>query len=173
MPSKLFLSIALSLLEYFAFAQEVSTEKERKHFASFTFAYGIVPQGAAEDNISEGHVVPATGADYLFRIAPKWEVGIMVDYELAKYVIPRKEGLIRERAFIATGVIAYNILPQLSVFGGGGVEIEKHKNLGIARLGIEYSFPLKNYWVIPVGFFGDFKEGYQNYSFSVGIGRSF
>jgi hypothetical protein len=173
MPVKFFLSIVLSLQICFAFAQEEENEKERKHFLSGTFSYGIVPAGSAEDNLTDGHLVPAIGFDYLYRVAPKWEVGIVADYELATYIIPRKENLKRERAFIVSALTAYNIFPTWSVFAGVGVELEKHKSFAIIRLGTEYSIPLKNRWVIPIGVFVDFKEGYESYSVGLGIGRSF
>ncbi|MCT4622195.1 MAG: hypothetical protein N4A46_01135 [Schleiferiaceae bacterium] len=166
------LTLLFLFLIQLSWAQEEDPMKYR-HFASVTFAYGIVPQGSDEDNIEKGHLVPALGADYLFRLAPKWEVGLMVDFELATYVIPRKENLKRERALLIVPVGVYNILPGWSAFGGAGIELEKHKNLPVFRLGTEYSFPIKNRWVIPVGIFMDVKEGYENFSFSVGIGRSF
>ena len=173
MSLKTFLSAFITLVCLVGFAQEEKAKMEKRSFASITLAYGIVPQGSDEDNIEKGHLVPAAGADYLYRVGPKWEVGIMVDFEFATYIIPRDDNLIRERAFIAVPVVAYNILPPWSLFAGYGIEFEKHKNLGVFRLGTEYSFPLKNRWVIPVGFFMDVKERYENFSFSVGIGRSF
>lgn len=176
MSFKTILSVSFTLICLVGFTQEEKGEKakiEKQSFASVTLAYGIVPQGSNEDNIEKGHLVPAAGADYLYRVAPKWEVGIMVDFEFATYVIPRENNLIRERAFITVPVLAYNILPPWSLFVGYGIEFEKHKNLGIFRLGTEYSFPLKNRWIVPVGIFLDVKERYENFSFSVGLGRSF
>jgi hypothetical protein len=173
MPLKIFLSIAIALHVSFVIAQEEISDKERKHFLSGTFSYGIVPAGSAEDNITDGHLVPAIGFDYLYRVASKWEVGIVADYELATYVIPRKENLKRERAFIVSALTAYNIFPTWSAFAGVGIELEKHKNFAIIRLGTEYSIALKNRWVIPIGIFVDFKEGYESYSVGAGIGRSF
>ena len=147
---------------------------QNRHFASFTFAYGVVPKGADEDNLNhKNHLVPSLGADYLYRLAPQWELGIMVDWELARYIIPHKEELIRDHAFIATIVGAYNVTSSWSVFGGGGIEIEKHKSFAIWRLGTEYGFDLGNRWTLPIGVFMDVKEGYENYSFSIGVGRAF
>lgn len=175
MKNLLLLIFVFSLSQNMSGQEEEVEVKEPKHFVGVTLAYGIVPKGASEDNLEgKGHVVPGVGADYIYRFAKRWEVGAMVDYELASYVIPRKEDLIRERAFIVCGVVAFKLREPWNVFGGIGAELEKHKSFFIYRLGTEYSFGLgKSGWVIPLGVFMDVKEGYENFSVSVGIGKTF
>lgn len=132
-----------------------------------------VPQGANLDNLNEkGHFVPGLGADFFYRFLPKWEIGTMIDYEFDHYIIPRKNELERERAFVATLMFAYTINARWNIFAGAGMEFEKHENLVVGRFGGEYVIPLKKGWFIPVGSFIDFKPGFQSISLSIGIGKS-
>ncbi|SNR52214.1 hypothetical protein SAMN06265371_104255 [Lutibacter agarilyticus] len=139
--------------------------------------YGIdhikegVKHGDAIDE--EGHWVSSIGIDYFRGISEKWGVGVKFDIQLGHYIIPHKENLERENAFIALAVGSYKILPKWGVFAGAGVEFEKNENLGVIRVGTEYLFHLKHGWAIPVGFFWDIKEGYDVYAFTVGIAKHF
>lgn len=167
----LFLFLTIGHLLY---AQEDKEEKENRHYLSITFADTYIPQGSGLDNLDhKGHFVPSIGIDYLYRLKPRIEVGVMMDFELGHYVIPHKEDLERENAFVLCAVATYEILPKWNAFIGGGVELEKHHNLGVFRLGTEYNFDIGEGWSIPLGTFYDIKEGYDTWSVSVGIGKSF
>ncbi len=96
----------------------------------------------------------------------------MADIELGNYVVINKD-LNRENAFIIAGVGAYTISDHWTVFGGGGIELEKHNNLAILRLGLEYNAKLGNGWIIAPGLFFDFKEGYDTWSLVLAIGKAF
>ena len=133
-----------------------------------------ISKGANVDNLNDkGHFVPGVGLDYFYRSDHRWEVGIMMDYEFATYVIPRKENLIRDRALILVPAVAYTLHPRWTAFAGGGIELEKHQNLFVFRLGMEYGQPIKNGWFVPLGVFFDWKEGYDALSFCFGIGKAF
>lgn len=121
----------------------------------------------------EGHWVSSIGIDYLRRISEKWEVGVKFDIQLGHYIIPHKDNLERENAFIAIAVGSYELLPSWAVFAGGGIEFEKNENLGVVRVGTDYSFHLKHGWALPIGFFWDIKEGYNVYAFTVGLAKHF
>ena len=137
---------------------------------SFTW----VPEGAGLDNLDEkGHFTPGMGIDFFYRFHPRWEIGAMADIEFDHYLIPRKDDLERERAFVFTGMVAYTLGKRWNLFAGGGVEMEKHEWLPVGRFGIEYVVPMQNGWFLPIGGFVDFKPGYQAYSTMIGIGKSF
>ena len=62
-------------------AEDHEEELER-HGISLNFAYSFIPKGAKEDNLNNrGHFVPGIGIDYIYKLQPKWEVGLMVDIE--------------------------------------------------------------------------------------------
>lgn len=174
----IFFLLFLICLPDLSFAQEKTEHKngelENKHFIGFTYAQTFIRKGANEDNLNDrGHFVPAIGMDYFYRIHHKWELGIMLDYELGTYIIPRKDNLIRENAFIIALIAAYTLTDRWNLYVGGGIELEKHKNLIVGRFGGEHLFPLKNNWYIPLGLFFDVKEGYDAWSLSVGIAKEF
>jgi hypothetical protein len=147
---------------------------ENRHFISFALSGTWIREGADEDNLNEkGHFVPGIGLDYFYRLHPKWEIGVMFDLELATYVIPRKDDLIRDRAILIVPTGVYSFSSRWNAFVGLGVELEQHQNLFIFRLGAEYSIPLKKGWIIPLGVFFDWKEGYDAFSFNIGIGKEF
>ncbi|KXX68627.1 transporter [Flammeovirga sp. SJP92] len=169
----LFFITCLTCLSVFAQHPEEAGH-DKKQFISITIAQTFIPKGANMDNLNhKGHFVPGIGFDYLYRVKPKLEVGVMLDFELGRYIIPHKDDLVRDHAFVVAGVLAYSITPHWNVFGGGGIELEKHHNLGVFRLGTEYNFEIGKHWSIPVGLFYDIKEGYDTFSLSVGIGKAF
>ncbi|ANQ50293.1 hypothetical protein MY04_2925 [Flammeovirga sp. MY04] len=173
---KVIVFISIVFFSFSAVAQDLHEveKKENKHFVSITFAQTYIPQGVDMDNLNhKGHLVPGFGIDYLYRLSPKFEIGAMVDYEMGSYIIPHKEDLIRDHAFVLVGVATYTILPNWNIFLGGGVELEKHHNLGVFRMGTEVNFNIGRDWSIPVGYFYDIKEGYDTSSISVGIGKAF
>ncbi|MBB3698051.1 hypothetical protein KMW28_07625 [Flammeovirga yaeyamensis] len=178
MNYKILSSIIVTLLfclvfQNSAIAQE-EKESEGRHFISVTFAQTYIPKGTNQDNLNhKGHFVPGIGFDYLYKIKPRFELGVMADIELGRYIIPHKEDLERDHALVLVGVATYTLLPSWNAFVGGGIELERHHNLGVLRMGTEYNFAIGNNWSIPVGIFYDLKEGYDSWSISVGLGRSF
>jgi len=153
--------------------EETSTHHEEKHLIALTFGYSYIPKGSEEDQTeTTGVFVPSIGLDYMYRIHQRWEIGLMADVELGNYVIRQTE-LNRENAFIIAAVGLYKISNGWSVFGGVGIELEKHKNLAILRLGTDYSFGLGKGWIVAPGITYDLKEGYDSWSISVAIGKGF
>jgi hypothetical protein len=153
--------------------EEVDKDPEEKHLIALSLGYSYIPKGGEEHHSeTTGVFIPSIGLDYLFRINQRWEIGLMVDFELGNYVIIHKE-LNRENAFVVAGVGAFKISKHWAVLSGVGIEIEKNKNFAILRLGSDYSFSLGKGWIIAPGFFCDIKEGYETWSFSVAIGKGF
>jgi hypothetical protein len=153
-----------------AYAQE---EELTKNLLTGAFGYSFVPKGGAEgDTEVSGVLVPSIGLDYFRRVSPKWEVGTMIDLELSDYLIIEKN-LNRSKALVITGIAAYNFIGNWTVFGGLGVELEKHKNFMVTRFGAEHAFKFDNNWLISPGCFYDIKEGYDTWSISVAFGKEF
>lgn len=117
--------------------------------------------------------ISSVGIDYLRHISDKWGVGAKLDLQLGHYIIPHKEDLERENAFVVLAIGSYQILPKWFAFAGAGMEFEKSEHLGVIRVGTEYAFHLKHGWALPAGFFWDIKEGYNVYAFTIGIAKHF
>ena len=154
-------------------AQESKRNAEDKNVMTVAFAASYIPAGTQQDNINKGHLVPGIGIDYFRKINERFDLGTMMDIELATYVIPRKEDLIRDKAFVVTIIGSFMINDNWGVFLGPGYELEKHKSFPIFRVGKEYLIRFNSVWFIPVGFFYDAKDGYDTYSLSVGAGINF
>lgn len=152
---------------------EMELEMEGRHFIALSFGYTYIPKGAnLESSEQEGFFVPSVGLDYMYRLTPRWEVGTMLDVELDHYLIFDKE-LERENAFIATIVGLYKVTPRFSVYAGGGIELETHKNLAVFRIGVDSPIPIGRNWIMAPTFIADFKEGYDTWSLAVSIGKEF
>ena len=161
----------LCFLSVNTFAQE--HEQEKKNLLAFSLGYTYIPKGSIYDaEEATGVFVPSLGLDYFRRLHPRWEIGIMADVELGEYVFFEKE-LNRENAILLAAMVSYNITRHINFFAGGGMEFEKHKNLGVIRLGGEYVFKLPKTWVISPGFFFDFKEGIDTWSLNLSFGKEF
>lgn len=158
-------------------AQEKNTDKGPKKgdmVISFSPSMTWIPEGAQQDNRNnEGHFAPGMGMDFFYRLSPKWEIGTMLDIEFAEYIIPRKNDLKRERAFVVTLMGAYTLSSRWNLFFGGGVELERHESFPVFRVGGEYVIPLKQEWFIPMGAFVDVKPGFHAWSLMIGIGKTF
>ena len=142
---KLVTILLLLTCNYASFCQEESTKKNNLLTGSFGYSY--VSKGAEEGASSaEGVFVPSIGIDYFRRIHPKWEIGTMIDLELSNYLIFEKQ-LNRHKALVITGIVAYNLSENWTVYAGGGIELEKHENIFVGRFGGEYGFKLKKEWV--------------------------
>ncbi len=175
MLKKFFITIAIFVLAISANAQnkEAKESEEPKHILAVGIGYTYIPKGAAEDALeAEGVFVPSIGLDYFYRIAPRWEIGLMTDLELGEYLVFEKD-LNREYALVVAAVANFSLTENLKLFAGGGIELEKNKNLRVFRLGIDYGFKLKKNWILAPGFFFDIKEGYDTFLISIAIGKEF
>lgn len=146
-----------------------------KNFVLFEYGYTHIMEGVGHNNVTEekGHWVSSFGLDYFRLLNEKWRIGVKLDYELGHYIIPHKENLKRENVLIVIPSAAYIVLPGWALYAGAGMEFEESENLFVMRLGTEYAFDLGRGWEIPIGFFGDFKKGYNVYAFTIGIGKFF
>lgn len=155
--------------------EDIHVESHGKNLIAIDYGIDHIKEGAkhVESTEETGLWVSSIGIDYFREISERWEVGVKLDIQLGHYIIPHKENLERENAFIALAVGSYQLLPNWNVFAGAGMEFEKNEHLGVIRVGTEYSFHLKHSWAIPVGFFWDIKDEYNVYAFTVGIAKHF
>lgn len=142
-----------------------NNHKEGKHIVAASIGYTYIPKGASlhgHDN-DKGFFVPTIGLDYFYEVAHKWEIGLMLDFELDHYVITSKD-LERENALLVIGVGSYEFARGWHVLGGGGIELEKNENVAVIRLGVEKKFELPNHWSIGPSFLWDLKKDYDTWS---------
>ncbi len=173
--------ILLFLIPHITIAQEEeageremeSESEELRHFISLSFGYTYIPGGAEVDATeADGFLVPSVGFDYMYKLAPRWEIGTMMDVELDHYLVVDKD-LERENAFIAAVIGLYKVTPRFSLFAGGGMEFEHNENLAVLRVGADSPIPLGRDWILAPTLIFDFKEGYDTWSLAVSIGKEF
>lgn len=158
------------LEEEFSLEEE---EFEHKNSILVSFGYTYIPDGAErEDEGSKGFFVPSIGLDYAREIGERWELLLMLDWELSHYVIVKDE-LEREKAFISIIGAAYRPFSELYIFAGAGMEFEKNENLFVTRLGAEYMYGLNERWFLAPAFFFDFKKDFPTYTIAVGLKYKF
>ena len=170
----LFMEISeLTAQEVIEHENEHVEAKEPTQLLGVSFGYTYVPKaGEIGGSEATGVMVPSIGLDYFYKISPKFEVGTMIDLELANYLIFEKD-LSREKALIVSAVGVYALMGELNVIAGGGVELEKHKSFGVLRFGMDYSWTFKNNWLLAPGVFYDLKEGYNTWAVSINFGKEF
>jgi len=127
--------------------------------------------------LSVGKVIggdsPATsqaGFDYLYRLNPKWEIGVQLDFIFEK-------GYDDLEAYAVVPIAAYSITNRIPLFFGVGVEQDrttKHNEF-LVRLGGEYSIFLskdQRLMLLPGGFV-DWINGDVNGSVVLALGYVF
>ena len=151
-----------------------SHELSKKYKLSFALGYTHIP-AAFEHGEKEASVfVPGIGLDFFYSINHKWGIGLVADLELGEYLVDfNRKDLNRERALILGILGTYELMSHWELLFGGGIEIEKHKNLGIIRLGMEYEIPIGKDWSLAPALFFDFKEAFSTWAFSMTIGKRF
>ena len=59
------------------------------------------------------------------------------------------------------------------IYTGGGIEIEKHHNFAVLKIGTDYELQMSNNWDISASFTFDYKEKYTSWSLMVTVGKHF
>lgn len=154
----------------------IKKRESRKNIIAFSPGLTFIPAGTNEDMSSSGITVPTIGFDYLRRIHKNWEIGIMIDFELGKYGVPKKyEDLKRHNALVLAAVSAFTIPnTNINFYGGFGMEFEKHEHLALLRVGVEYTINLGDKgWVLGPNAFMDYKDHYETWAVAVAVGKEF
>lgn len=151
----------------------VHHEKHARHLVAAGFGFTFIPvAGNLHDTEARGLFVPSVGLDYMFHLAKRWEIGLMLDYELDHYMIADSQ-IEREHAFLATLIGMFKISEHWGVFAGGGIEIEPHEHLPVFRMGTEYTIDLRKNWLLIPKFYFDLKKNYDTWSLQLSIGKRF
>jgi len=148
-------------------------EHDHKHLLGAGAGFTFVPLG---DQLGEtdarGLYAPNVGLDYFYRISKRWGAGFLGVIELDHYVVT-DEQVERENALNLTLVGMFSAARYLDIFLGGGIEIEQHDNLGLLRLGSQYSIQVGRHWALVPRLYFDFKGNYNTWTFGMSFARKF
>lgn len=149
-------------------------DQDHKYKIAIAPGYSLIPAGFDDAGGNESVFAPSIGLDFFYSLNHKFSLGVVADLELANYLVNfDRESLQRERALILALIGTYEVLPQWALLVGGGIELERHKNLGVVRLGTEYEIELGKEWSLGPSLFFDIKEAFSVWAFSVAIGKRF
>ena len=146
----------------------------KKHRVALEFGYVHVPDAYEEEPGDQSVFIPSIGIEYLYRFNHKWGAALTANMETGNYLIEfNREDLARENVAIIAAVAVFEIMPHWGVFTGPGIEIEKHHNFFVWRVGTDYQVPLGNNWDITPVFSFDHKDAYTSWELMISIGKQF
>lgn len=122
-------------------------------------------------------IVPTWGLHYDYWFKEKWALGFHTEIMLQQFEVETKENtgqntLTRTNPVSLNGVVLYRVFPKWTVLAGYGVEIEKHENLYLYKIGLEYEIPLPKNWELGIGLEYDHKlKTYSSWMFGIGFSK--
>ncbi len=67
----------------------------------------------------------------------------------------------------------YEAVHGLELYAGPGVELEKHENFFVIKLGLEYAFAIANDWKTGVAFGPGFTKEFNTWALGISVARRF
>lgn len=129
------------------------------HKLSLVMANSLI-NNTVGDNSNTILIVPTFGFNYDYYFHNKWALGLHNDLLLQQYKVERhhdNEELVRENPVAICGIISFKFHPRWALMSGYGVELEKHENISLFRIGLEYGIALRNNWELGFGIEYDYK----------------
>ena len=155
----------------------VAQEKHETHKPfriSPILSHSYIPAATSHGN--EYFIVPSFGLDLEYWFSHKWGIGFHNDLTLQTFQIKNESGTETEREtpLIVTVDGLYRFHKGWVLVAGAGIEFEKHENLKIIRIGLEYEIELGNHWDVAPTILYDFRSGnFGTYSIGIGFGKRF
>ena len=122
-------------------------------------------------------IVPAFGLNYDFFINAKWGLGVHSDILMQQFKIEKHndhEEIVRENPIAICGILLFKPHHRWTLVAGYGVEVEKHENFQLIRIGAEYGIELPKNWELGFSLEFDFKpKAYNSLLFGVGFSKIF
>ena len=125
----------------------------KKHRIGFIWGNTIVPAAKTATDESSVLMFPTWGLSYSFFFSKKIGISWLNELEMQSYIYehdghPEME---REYPFISSILFVYEPIHRLAFFAGPGIEFESSQNFTVFNLGVEYVFPLPNYFDLAFG----------------------
>ena len=146
------------------------------HRFSIMIGHTHVPKGINAVNNKTSMIVPSWGLNYEFWINHKWAIGLHNDMEISTYVIDEGHGseIERERPLVASLVAIFKPHHLIPIVGGIGREFEKHQNVWVFRLGVEFEIEMGSYWDLSPALVYDIKVSvYDSWTIGLTVGKRF
>lgn len=167
--------ITFITLIVFGAYQSVAQEHVNEHPANFVgFFVGntII--------VESGFQIPTVGVEYVREIAPNIGIGIVAEYEFGSHIVQKNEGgsiiseVEREGAFLILPSAFFKLYKGLILTVGYGIELEKHENLAMSKVGLEYKFQMHDpNWIILPSVSWDHTELFDGVVYGATFGYKF
>ena len=162
---KLFLQVLL-IFPIISFSQEHSNtsnshhEDFKKMKISVAFAQAYIPSHHLHEESESAQLIPTNGIDIQYNFNHKFFVKWTNELEFLTYNLKNEDGeeRVRENAFLSAVTVGYEFYDKLAVIAGVGYEFEKSRDLGVCRVGLEYSFNIGGNWELSPELLYDIKE---------------
>ena len=94
-------------------------------------------------------IIPTFGFNYDYFFNSRWGLGLHTDILLQQYKVEKHGGheeILRENPVGLAGMVLFKPHHRWVLMAGYGVEVEKHENFQMIRVGAEYGIPLPKHW---------------------------
>jgi len=146
------------------------------HRVTLVMAYTLL-KSDVDESTNNILVVPTFGLNYDFFFHQKWGVGFHTDILLQQFKVETHEEekvFVRENPVALYAVGLFKPIPSLTFNAGYGIELEKHENIQLFRLGVEYGFHLPGNWELGFALEFDSKlNTYNSWVFGAGFSKLF
>jgi hypothetical protein len=127
-----------------------------------------------------GFNLPTIGVEYVREINHIIGIGIIAELEIGSHVVQKNEDgdmvseVHREGAFLVLPSAFVRIYKGLILNAGYGVEFESNENLGLLKVGLEYSLTLQNpRWKVLPTVSWDHTKHFDGFVYGVNFGYKF
>lgn len=182
------LCIGFSLTTTINFAQHTESKKEnehpeehhelKKHTVSAVLSHTHINSAKENKNGSNWIAAPSFCINYNYNFNHKWSVGLHNDIIIENIDLEHTheggEGIIRQRPISMAIMGTYKPFKHLAFLAGGGVELSKHEDFAVIRLGVEAPMHLPNNWEVFGSLTGDIGiDSYDSVTFGIGFAKLF
>jgi len=144
------------------------------HKITLVMAYSLI-NNSFEDQTNGILIVPTIGFNYDYFFNARWGFGLHTDILLQQYKVEKHgshEEILRENPVGLAGMVLFKPTHRWTLMAGYGVEVEKHENFQMIRIGIEYGIALPKHWELGFSLEFDYKiKTYSSLMFGVGFSK--
>lgn len=159
--------------------EETSEHTElKKHSISAVLSHTHINSAKENANGSNWIAAPSFCFNYNYNFSHKWAIGLHNDIIIENIDLEHTheggEGIIRQRPISMAIMGTFKPLKHLAFLAGGGVELSKHEDFAVIRLGVEAPFHMPNNWEIFGSLTGDIGiDSYDSVTFGIGVAKLF
>ena len=146
------------------------------HKITLVMAYSFINNSFSEQT-NGILIVPTIGFNYDYFFNARWGLGLHTDLLLQQYKVEKHGGheeILRENPVGLAGMLLFKPNHRWTLMAGYGVEVEKHENFQMIRVGVEYGIELPKHWELGFSLEFDYKiKTYSSLMFGVGFSKMF